>query len=115
VREAARDTYEDVRQGILALRAGGTLEEGLLPTLERFLEQYRAQTGLTVALKVPDQRVASLSQAAQVQLLRIIQEALANIRKHARAQQVEIDFRPGAGSRVIVRLPLPAEEGTWSP
>lgn len=165
VRGAARDAYEDVRQGILALRAGGTLEEGLLPALERFLEQYRAQTGLVVTLRAPDQWAASLSQAAQVQLLRIIQEALANIRKHARAQRVEIDFshrggwlqvsatddgqgfdptqatqeggrfglqtmreraesvggtfaiqsRPGAGTRVIVRLPLPSKEGTWSP
>jgi len=97
VRQAARDAYEDARQGILALRAGETLEKGLLPTLQAFLDHYRAQTGLAVELAVSDQAASGLSKARQVQLLRIIQEALANVRKHARAKTVKIEFSRSNG------------------
>lgn len=92
VRQAARDAYEDMRQGILALRAGDTLEKGLLPALQEFLDHYRAQTGLTVEFAGSDEGAAGLSQATQVQLLRIIQEALANVRKHARAKTARVEF-----------------------
>jgi len=92
VRQAARDAYEDVRQGILALRAGDVLEKGLLPTLQEFLDHYRPEAGLAVELAVPDGEAVGLSQAGQVQLLRVIQEALANVRKHALAKTVKIEF-----------------------
>ncbi len=97
VRQAARDAYEDMRQGILALRAGDTLEKGLLPALQEFLDHYRARTGLAVELAVSDREADGLSQPTQVQLLRIIQEALANVRKHARAKTVKIEFSRSGG------------------
>jgi signal transduction histidine kinase len=97
VRQAARDAYEDVRQDIFALRARGTLEKGLLPALREFLNHYRAQTGLGVELNISDQRDIRLGEGAQVQLLRIIQEALANVRKHAKARAVAIQFSRDGG------------------
>lgn len=96
-RQAARDAYEDVRQGIVALRASDTLEKGLLPALQEFLDHYRAQTGLEVELSVADPQAVSLGEAAHVQLLRIIQEALANVHKHARARRVTIEFSRSDG------------------
>ena len=92
VRRASRDAYEDVRQGILALRASGFLKKGFLTALEEFLDSYRAQTQLEVELKVVDEQAVGLSEGAQVQLLRIVQEALANVWKHAQAQRVEVEL-----------------------
>jgi nitrate/nitrite-specific signal transduction histidine kinase len=97
VRQAARDAYEDVRQGIWALRTNGILEKGLLPTLKEFLDHYSAQTKLQVRLTLPPSLEIGLSEAAQVQALRIIQEALANVRKHAQASRVLIEFTSRRG------------------
>ena len=97
VRQAARDAYADTRQGILALRASSALEKGLLPALQEFLEHYRAQTKLEVELRVSDSQAVDLSEAASVQVLRIIQEALANVRKHAAARSVIIEFSRSVG------------------
>lgn len=96
-RQAARDAYEDVRQGIVALRASDTLEKGLLPALQEFLDHYRAQTGLEVEVSVADPQAVNLGEAAHVQLLRIIQEALVNVHNHARARRVKIEFSRSDG------------------
>ncbi|OGO09415.1 MAG: hypothetical protein A2Y61_05725 [Chloroflexi bacterium RBG_13_60_13] len=92
VRRASRDAYEDVRQGISALRASGMLKKGFLTALDEFLNSYRAQTQLEVELKVVDEQAVGLGEAAQVQLLRIVQEALANVWKHAQARKVEVEL-----------------------
>ena len=65
--------------------------------MQEFLEHYRAQTKLEVELRVSDSQAVDLSAAVSVQALRIIQEALANVRKHAGARSVKIEFRPSVG------------------
>jgi signal transduction histidine kinase len=102
--EAARAAYADVREGILALRSslgdGRTMLDALREFLERWQEQSEVDGTLTIA---PDARIEALPPAAELQLLRIVQEALANVRKHAGAAQVEV--RIGAipeGIEVVV-------------
>jgi two-component system, NarL family, nitrate/nitrite sensor histidine kinase NarX len=44
-------------------------------------------------LTLPDLLAASFPVTAEVQLLRFVQEAFANIRKHARAKHVQVSLR----------------------
>lgn len=97
VRLAARDAYEEVRQGIWTLRTNGVLERGLLPALKEFVDRYCRETGLQVRVALPRSVRPDLTDAAQVQALRIVQEALANIRKHAGASRVSVEFVDRAG------------------
>jgi signal transduction histidine kinase len=85
--EAARASYADVREGILGLRTSLGEGHSFVESLERYLEQWQAQSGVTARLEtVPDAEFSPrLSPIAEVQLLRIIQEALSNVRKHAEA------------------------------
>ncbi|MDP2948091.1 MAG: GAF domain-containing protein [Chloroflexota bacterium] len=92
MRKAARDAYEDVRQGILALRTAGSLTKGFVPSLDEFVQEYGSQSGLTVEVDVADERATQFSPKAEGQLLRIIQEALTNVRKHANATHVGVRF-----------------------
>ena len=92
MRKAARDAYEDVRQGMLALRTAASLKKGLISSLEEFLQEYRTRSGLDVEVQVADEAATRLSARSEGQLLRIIQEALANVRKHAHARRVKIRF-----------------------
>ena len=77
--------YEEVRQSIFGLRTMVSRGLGLIPTLTEYLHEFSAQNGIAVELEVADGRPIHLSPASEVQLIRIIQEALANVRKHAGA------------------------------
>jgi signal transduction histidine kinase len=87
--EAARASYADVREGILGLRTSLGEGRSFVATLELYLEQWQAQSGVAARLEtVPaDAFSPLLSPNAEVQLLRIIQEALSNVRKHAEASR----------------------------
>jgi signal transduction histidine kinase len=59
--------------------------------LGAYLEQYRLQTGVEAVLSVePELEPVRATPGAEAQLLRIIQEALANVRKHAAAERVKV-------------------------
>ncbi len=91
---AARESYADVREHILGLRmtTDPTTGGGLLPTLQRYLGSWQEQSGVTVDLVMqPDESVfRNLPPRIELQLLRIIQESLSNVRKHAAAKQAQI-------------------------
>jgi nitrate/nitrite-specific signal transduction histidine kinase len=90
--EAARAAYADVREGILGLRTSLRPGRSLLEALREYLEQWQEQSSIRAQLVVEPSgaSLSGLSPAAELQLLRIVQEALANVRKHAAAKSVRI-------------------------
>lgn len=64
-------------------------EAGLAQMVARLVERFRSETGIAVFFQNECQMLA-LSAAQEVQVYYIIQEALANIRKHASARNVRI-------------------------
>lgn len=64
-------------------------QRGLVPALERITESFRQATGLHVLFQ-NNTRPIELPPAGELQVIRIAQEALANIRKHARAHTVRV-------------------------
>jgi signal transduction histidine kinase len=88
--EAARNLYGDVRQQILELRTVLPEEGGLPAAVSDYALAWGAQTGVEVQLEMPES--LALPTPAQRQLLRIVQEALTNVRKHARASRVLIEL-----------------------
>jgi nitrate/nitrite-specific signal transduction histidine kinase len=90
--EAARAAYADVREGILALRTSLGPGRTMLDALAEFLERWKEQSELDVSLLVQPAGTTldTLPPVAELQLLRIVQEALSNVRKHAEASHVEV-------------------------
>ena len=66
--------------------------EGLSATLGRYIEGFGTRTGLKITLKSCG-RVDQLSLPLQQTLLRIVQEALTNVYRHASATRVSVNFR----------------------
>jgi signal transduction histidine kinase len=91
VKRVLDSAYEDVRASILALRPQNS-EAGLMPMLQDYLDGFRLQSGMAIGLKVANARATQLSPRAAIQLVRVIQEALTNVRKHAQASKVEVRF-----------------------
>jgi nitrate/nitrite-specific signal transduction histidine kinase len=89
--EAAHAAYADVREGILALRTTIGPGRAFQKSLEEYLVRWKEQSDVEATLRFePGPSLEALQPMAELQLLRIIQEALANVRKHAGARQVEV-------------------------
>lgn len=65
---------------------------GLIPALEKLVGRFRQDTGVPIFLQC-DCRQVELSANEEMQMVRIVQEALTNIRKHARAHTVRVLVR----------------------
>lgn len=64
-----------------------------MSTLKQFLRRFERDSGIHVDLAIPGEcRGGMVDPAAEAQLLRIIQETLINVRKHAAAQHVRVEF-----------------------
>lgn len=88
-KRAARDNLVEARRLVAALRPE-ILESSSLPeALERTSARWSEETGILASLaKTGDYE--QLPQDLQVTLLRVAQEALSNVRKHANARQVTL-------------------------
>jgi two-component system nitrate/nitrite sensor histidine kinase NarX len=87
-----RESYADVRELLLHFRTR-TSEEDIEPALRTTLSKFEHHTGLKTRLEMQGHGVA-LAPDVQVQVLHILQEALSNVRKHARASEVLLRVRP---------------------
>jgi|CXWL01.1.fsa_nt_gi signal transduction histidine kinase len=97
---AAREVYGDTREAILDLRTAAE-DRPWIPALREYLERWQAQNDVPVDMTL-DERV-KLPPGVDHQVLRIVQEALSNTRKHAQARRVIVELvRSAAGTRVLV-------------
>jgi PAS domain S-box-containing protein len=102
--KVARETQVDVRGEIRTLSLKASSEEGFLEALRQFLDIFQQSYGIETELVLPgDLSRISLTPTVAVQLLRIVQEALANIRKHAQAKHVRVTLsrEPGCVGLII--------------
>ena len=89
---AAREVYTDVREGISALRTPvGTADYD--QALREFIERWEVQSGIQATLTL-DAGIG-LSLTEELQMLRIIQESLSNVRKHSGAKHARVECREG--------------------
>jgi signal transduction histidine kinase len=102
VRSLARDTQGELRSLIFELRPPQLEADGLVATIGKDLEVLGRSHGLKADLRVDG--TPELDSEVEVELYRIVQEALGNAVRHAQAEtiEVEIDARDGH-IRVTVR------------
>lgn len=92
--EVAQDAHADVREYILSLQTSASMEQGLLPALEEYLKRFSRSNGIQAEAIGSDELAhIKLGPDVETQLMRIVQEALTNVRKHARAQHVRVSFK----------------------
>jgi two-component system nitrate/nitrite sensor histidine kinase NarX len=93
------EAYQDARQAIDGLRILPS-EEGLAGWLYQTSRDFGETTGIQVTILEPVAGV-NLPPEIHAQLIRIVQEALNNIRKHAEAHQVYISCAESMGDLVL--------------
>jgi signal transduction histidine kinase len=103
MRKAAARAYGELRQSIADLRTAVSKGPGLIPVLTEWLREFSQQSGIPVELENSDARATRFTPEVEMQLLRVIQEALANVRKHAGGCDAWVRFAiEGSMSRVTV-------------
>lgn len=89
-----QDAHTDVREYILGAGADAQPGAGFFAGLAQYLQRYSQTYGVATELVVPPELSdQSFEPGAEAQLLRIIQEALTNVRKHAQAHAAQVIFR----------------------
>ena len=101
LRELAVHTLQDVRRLAVELRPKALDDFGLVPALERLAETWSDQTGIEVDF-VARLGEEQLSSEIVTALYRIVQEALTNVVKHARARHVSVLLTSKNGAVVAV-------------
>jgi signal transduction histidine kinase len=98
LKEAAAAAQQEARFAVLALSSAG----GSAPfdsALRRYVDFLTADGQLEVELEI--QEGIRLAPDEQIEVFRIVQEGLANARKHARARQAEVRIEERAGERFV--------------
>ena len=80
----------DARQAVAALRTSGHADAGFCNLLRRTVEDYGDRFGLRVEFAFEGDHTTRISARTQAEILRITQEAMANVARHADATIVGV-------------------------
>jgi signal transduction histidine kinase len=89
----------EVRRAIFALTRS-VQEEGLGYVLRTLVEEFEANTGIETCLVLPPGLALPSARACDA-VMRIVQEALSNVRKHARATMVLVNLSAGSENLTV--------------
>lgn len=92
VENSLDEAYSELRELIAHFRAPMD-GRGLLPSIEALVNRFRNQTGISIFLQSSEWKLDSLPPNMEMHVLRIVQESLANIRKHSHANNVRVMLR----------------------
>ena len=102
VRQTLRAQIREVRRSIFALRPIDLERYGFVESVRRYTQAFAEQAGFRAEVEVEGE--PELSQASELALFRVLQEALNNVAKHAKARRVRVRLvalRP-KGARLVV-------------
>lgn len=101
VKEVVKEAYTDVRGTIYDLRLAAQPGQGLIPTLRACLAHAQKRYGLPASLDAEAPDLPELTTEVELQVVRIVQEALANAGQHAQAGRAWVRLAADGGTLVV--------------
>ena len=101
IAETADEAYRDVREAILGLRETVRDDDGLEGSLRDYVRKFSRQTGIATHLECTGDVRHAIGPRAEVQLLRVVQEALTNTRKHSEARRATVRIDAAADGTTV--------------
>ncbi len=96
------EAYRDVREALLGLREASRADRGFAESIRAYLEKYARQAGIAASLETDLVSEPPLTPRAEVQVIRVIQEALTNVRKHSGAKAAVVRLTVDAEATTVV-------------
>ncbi|GAB94231.1 signal transduction histidine kinase [Kineosphaera limosa] len=100
--DICREAHTDVRESIFVLRETARTEGGLPQALQRAVASFERSAGVPARLLIEGDVLIDMPQARRAEVLRLVQEALTNVRKHARAHAVTVHVHARDGCTLVV-------------
>ncbi len=94
--------YGDARGAILDLRESSRVGRDLLDSLRAYLDKYSSQCGIATSLQANLGHDLMLPPRNEIQIIRVVQEALANVRKHSGATAATVGITAAGGTVTFV-------------
>jgi signal transduction histidine kinase len=104
IEEVTSKAYDDLHDSILDLRFFSSVDKGLSLSLKEYAQDFQTRYQIHVDLDDREWITYAISPEQEVQILRIIQEAMTNVRKHAGARNIHLILRTnGEIAEIIVK------------
>lgn len=103
LRGTIRQAVGELRQLCSDLRPPTIDNHGLAAAIRSHAHEWAEQNGVAVRLEIAPE-VGRLPEAMELSIFRIVQEALNNVRKHARATQVQVQLGYTPSATVRLRI-----------
>ncbi len=92
-----------IREMAYALRPSNLDHLGFLRTVERFCQDFEEKTGIRTRFMQTGMDGVTFDSEAEINLFRVVQEALGNVRRHAKATEVSVKIVE-SHPRIILRV-----------
>ncbi|HEX6098765.1 MAG TPA: GAF domain-containing sensor histidine kinase [Thermoanaerobaculia bacterium] len=97
---SARQAYSDVRESIVGLRTLPGPSRSLTEVLGEYLDRWEEMSNVETSLRIDP--AVQLRPSQELQVVRIVQESLTNVRKHARASHASVEITRDGDKLVAV-------------
>jgi two-component system nitrate/nitrite sensor histidine kinase NarX len=95
--DACEEGYRDARGAILDLHHSSRTDRDLLDGLRAYLDKYSHQCGIAISLDTALEHDLTLPPSSEIQIIRVVQEALTNVRKHSGAASAVVRIAQADG------------------
>lgn len=102
LQQVCRDLGAQIHRVAWELRPTVLDDLGLVAAIRAYLEEWSSRFGIGVEVQTPGMDGDRLSPDAEIALYRVVQEALTNVARHARATRVCLVLERQAGEVVLV-------------
>jgi signal transduction histidine kinase len=98
----AQEVYTDTREAILGLRTAISGDRNMVSALREYATRFNQMHSIKTELIIGDNIIPALPPHVELQAIRIVQEALSNIRKHANATKATIKISAECNEVIVV-------------
>jgi signal transduction histidine kinase len=104
LQESTRDVLNNLRHILHDLRGETGIEEHFADAVRALLKAFHERTQVDVKLSIAPSWPQRLRKSAALNLYRIIEEALCNVRRHSGAHRVEVALGPALDSHLAIEV-----------
>jgi signal transduction histidine kinase len=104
LQDSTRDALMNLRLVLYDLRGQTGIDEGFTKDVRALLDRFQDKTQLKVVLSVSPSWPSRLRLQAALNLYRIIEEALRNVRLHSDARLVQVALEPEVDGQFVVEV-----------
>jgi signal transduction histidine kinase len=102
LQDSTRGVLNSLRELLYELRGGPGVEEGLVEAVRMLVGRFQERTLIETKLAVLPGWPTRVTSPAALNLYRIIEEALANVRQHSGAKAVQVILRPHSENELSI-------------